>query len=404
MLDFLKTYFTKGNTFYGLKIYQVENTIKFHLVEAIKKKGELTIANSQDFDELQMLSKLCKTSVPLYLICNTTDVITKQLEATSSLSSEAAVERMFPGLDLDVFYYQISKLKNHLLISIAKKNGVDSYLEKLKEMNFRVTGFSLGLSTLGSLINFINNETIYTNTNKIAFDTGPNSKLSISKVDNATQVSYTINGLQMKNSALVAFSGILDFLSDSAAHNSNFKPTVQSLQNDFKQSRVFKIVSRSSLVVLLIILLSNFLIFSYYFDEVASLKENLAFDNENKKNLMALTDAVAEKEKKVDAVLSVSNSRSSYYLDELGTSIPKSILLDGIQYQPLIKPVQISKPIEVNIDELIVTGNCINSEDFSSWLIYLERLEWVRSVETLEYDYKNQNSSNFKIKISATAP
>nr|WP_298867304.1 hypothetical protein [uncultured Allomuricauda sp.] len=404
MLEFLKTYFTKGNIFYGLKIYQVENTIKFHLVEAVRKKGELTIANSQDFDELDMLPKFCKTSVPLYLICNTADVITKQLEAASNLSGEAAVERMFPGLDLDVFYYQISKLKNHLLISIAKKNGVDSYLDKLKEMNFSVVGFSLGLSTLGSLLNYINNETIYTNTNKIAFDSGHSEKLSISKVNNTAPVSYTVNGLHMKNSALVAFSGILDFLSDSAAHNSNFDAAVQNLQNEFKRNRIFRIVSRSSLVLILLILLSNFFVFSHYFDSVASLKENLAFDNENKKNLMTLTAKVAEKERKVDAVLSVTNSRTSHYLDELAASIPKSILLDGIQYQPLTKPVQVLKPIEVNIDELIVTGNCINSEDFSSWLIYLERLEWVRSVETLEYDYKNQNSSNFKIKISATTP
>lgn len=403
MLKLLKTYFTKGNTFYGLKVYQVENINKFHLVEVVKKKGELTITNSQGFDTLQELSKLCKTSIPIYLICNTSDVITKQLDSGSNLKNLAAVEYSFPGLELENFYYQISELKNQLLVSIAKKKSVDAHLHQLKKMDFNVVGFSLGLTSLSTILNYIDSETIYTNSKRITFGSNVNAKFSISKIEESSNVTYTVNGLQIENSALVAFSGVLDFLSNRISHDSNFNTYIQKLQNEFKRNRIFKIIWKSYLVFLLFVLLSNFLFFNFYFNQVDSLIESLTFENENKKNLVTIKNRVSKKERRVDAVLSVSNSRTSYFLDKLGSSIPKSILLDEIQYQPLTKPVQPEKPIELQENIIIVMGNCIDSEDFSSWIAGLEIFEWVQSVETLDYDYKNQNSSTFKIKISVAA-
>ncbi|TXN36145.1 hypothetical protein FVB32_16440 [Flagellimonas hymeniacidonis] len=403
MLDIVRTYFTKGNAFYGLEVYQIGNNIKFHLLEVVKKKGELVITNSQSFEELQLLVDFAKPSVPICLIYNTDSVITKQTGAEPNFEDKGAVEQLFPGLNFENFFYQISNLGDLSYISVVKKQDVETYLVRLKEMKFKIGGLSLGASSLSRIANYLNNDFILTNRGKVVLNNISDTNLSAS-TEKSSSSSYDINGLNVKHTEILAFSEILDFLTRNVKDTSNFVDVVENLQNEFANSRTFGILLHSSLVFILLLLLSNFFLFNFYFDGVQLSKENLAFENENKKNLMALTDKVAEKERKVDAVLSVSNSRTSYYLDELGASIPKSILLDGLQYQPLTKPVQSLKPIELNIDELLVMGNCINSEDFSSWLIHLEGLEWVQSVETMDYDYKNKNTSNFKIKISATTP
>lgn len=62
--------------------------------------------------------------------------------------------------------------------------------------------------------------------------------------------------------------------------------------------------------------------------------------------------------------------------------------------------MQESKPIQLDKNRILAMGTSISSEDFSSWVTHLEAIEWIGSVETMDYDYKNKNTSNFKIKIS----
>jgi hypothetical protein len=400
VLHNLRTYFTKGNTFYGLEVYQTGNAVKFHLLEVAKKKGELLITNSHSFEELQMLPDFAKSSVPIYLIYNTDNVITKQAESESGFKDKEAVEQLFPGLNFEIFLYQISKLGDLSYVSVAKKQDVEHCLAQLKEMKLMVAGFSIGPSSLDSIAHYIGDKLISTNTCDVRLKESSDSNLATTKMKNETSLTYNINGLDVKNAEVVAFSGILNFLTGSNKTISNFNEAAENLKNEFENGRVFRILLRSSLIFILLLLLLNFLFFSFYFDRVQLSQENLAFENENKKNLTLVQTRVDEKEKKVDALSSLSNSRTSFYLDRLGVTVPKSILLTELLYQPLTKPMHESKPIQLDENKILVMGTCMNSEDFSSWVMLLEKIEWIGSVETMDYDYQNKNSSNFKIKIS----
>ncbi|MEC7263730.1 MAG: PilN domain-containing protein, partial [Bacteroidota bacterium] len=156
--------------------------------------------------------------------------------------------------------------------------------------------------------------------------------------------------------------------------------------------------------IILGVLLANFLVFNHYFKKSERIRTNLALDSENKKNLTMIRDKVNEKEKKVDAIVSFSNSRTSFYLDRLAASIPESILLTEVQYQPLQMPVQVSKPVLLQEHTILVLGSSASSNDFSTWITQLESLDWVEKVETMDYDYRNNNSSEFKVQISVADP
>ncbi|MEO9511824.1 MAG: hypothetical protein ABJN84_03960 [Flavobacteriaceae bacterium] len=400
MLDILKTYLTKGNNFYGLEVYQMAGKMKFHLLEVVKRKGELVIVDSKDFDNLQTLQGHAK--IPMYLIYNKDDVITKTVGSQNNVEGKALVEQIFPGLNFENFYFQISKLKGNSYISIAKKENVQMFLERLKEVELKIIGFSMGICSLSNLADYVDGELLYTNTDALSWKKVSDPSQSISKKTNDSLFTYTINGLHVRNTELLAFSGILNFLTGAPAIASNFAEIITQLQNQYSNTRIFRILARSSLTFILIVLLSNFIFFNFYFEQVQLSKENLAFENESKKNLTTVRDRVSEKEKKVDAVLSFSNSRASFYLDKLGVSVPKSILLTELLYQPLTKPMRESKPIQLDENTILVMGTCISSEDFSSWITHLETMEWITSVETMDYDYKNKNISNFKIKISVS--
>ncbi|WP_190808387.1 hypothetical protein [Flagellimonas sp. S3867] len=401
MFDLLKTYFSKGITSYALEVYQIDESISFRLLEVKRKKGELDITDSQTFNDLGHISKFAKNATPIYVVYNAADVITKTLEIKSKYEGRAAVENKFPGLNLDNFYFQISKLKNQSVISVVKKSTIGAYLEQLQELKFSVVGFSLGACSLRTILDYLNKDVVFTNSEEIRLPQNSGNEIAITKTKSIQPSTYNINGLNVENSALLAFSGVLEFLFNSVDTDSNFGAIVKSLRRAFENKRVFYILLRSSLAFILILLLVNFLFFNFYFNNVQSLKDNLSYSTTNKNSLLVMQQKVAEKEKKVDAVLSVSNSKASFYLDKIGATVPSSILLTRLLYQPFKKPPQESKPIELLEHKIMVMGTSTNSEDFSLWLTQLETFEWVKSIETKDFDYKSRNSSNFKIQINA---
>lgn len=404
MVARLKTYLTQGNTFYGLEAYPWGETVRFCLLEVILVKGALTITQNRVFDALHRLPNFAKTSIPIHLVYNTAEVITKLLEPASTLKESAAVAHKFPGLHIDHFYVQIAPLKSHKAISVVKKKVVDDLLASVQKMGFKVVGVSLGITSLHAILNYIDEKTIYTNTQKIVWDNAPSPSLSIVKTDETRAKTYTANGLQIDRTALLPFSGIVSFVAGSTKGYSNFAPLTVTLKNTYESNRIFTLLLRFSLALVLVVLLVNFISFSYYFDKTTSLRKSAGFDTAHKKRLTLVRDRIHEKEKKIEALWSSSNSRATLYLDRLAVTVPKSILLTELLYQPLQKPVQASQPIALQENKILLLGICASSTDFSSWITHLETFDWITSVETMDYDYKNNRSSTFKLQIRATTP
>jgi len=193
---------------------------------------------------------------------------------------------------------------------------------------------------------------------------------------------------------------IVNYVSKNRQKLTNFNDTNHNLERTFKNNRIFNLVAKSSLILILSILLINFLIFSHYFSKVEALETTSSANTINKSKLQELKTRVEKKEELVNTLVSAANSKSSYYLDIIAQSIPSTILLDEIQYQPLTKPVRASKPIVLNSDIISIAGTTVNGSDFSLWIENLEKLKWVTSVKTYSYDYSTKNTSSFSININ----
>lgn len=402
MFDKLKIFVTQGTMFYGLEVFQVDGVIEFRFLEVKRKKGELTITKNVHLNELMELKKHAKLSKPLYLVFNTSNVVTKLFESNVQMNDEAVVAQKFPGLNFENFYFQLVTYGDSSILSVVKKELLNKLLTRLTEMKLSVAGFSLGPGALHTLLPFIQNGRISTNTEELSLMQTKNGISEISKTVPKETSVYKINGLHVENTGLLSFAGILKFLSSPIPKNSNFGNVGQDYLSSFRSNRMFELLRGTFLAVVLLVLLGNFLVFSYYHSTVQKSTEHLAIDAENKKALAMLKRRVGEKETKVDAVLSSSTSRSSFYLDELGATVPGSIVLSEIVYQPFLKPVQEKKQIELHKNRVEVLGTCRAPEDFSQWIAKLEGLEWVVSVETMDYDYQSRNSSIFKLRINVS--
>ena len=151
------------------------------------------------------------------------------------------------------------------------------------------------------------------------------------------------------------------------------------------------------------LLLVNFFVFNSYFQKLEVLNQDSNLSISNTEKLKALKEDVLNKEIRVDAILNSKNSKSTYFLDKISNTIPKSVLLDNITYQPLLKPMRDLKPLEQDLNIILIKGETSSSNDFANWIDILERFNWITSVKTIDYSFKAKNSSYFTLKLAIDA-
>ncbi|QLG46770.1 hypothetical protein [Costertonia aggregata] len=362
-----------------------------------RKKGELLISERKEYQSLDNLFKTRKKNCPTTIIFNTNDVLSKILKTKSKNNPKALVEKAFPNFNFENFYYELVSFGEHTVISIIKKDKVNELLKELIAKKISVVNISLGVCSLVNIKNHIERDIVRTSNTELLFDSATIN--SITRFEHNEPVHYEINGLEIENDFLLGFSGILSFISKGGIGFSNLTELNEYYKSEFQNKRFFDVVSKLSLGLVLTILLLNFFFFNHYFQKVGELRTLTEINGINKKNLSELTERVVEKQKRLDAILSSGNSKSSYYLDGIGKSVPTSVLIHQIQYQPLLKPLRNSKPVEVEENIIIIEGNSFNTNEFSIWIEQLETKSWIRKVETLDFDYQNKDNSLFSIKI-----
>lgn len=396
MLSKLKTYLLEGFTYVGLEISESEKGQAYFLLEIKKSKGELLIVNKKELEELNELPKLIQKLHPIFLCINTANILTKRIKNLNSTNPEAIVNQAFPNLDLNNFYYEVIQQSTQPIVTISRKEAVDSILKKLKELKISISGFSLGISALENVVPYLEEENILVSNLQINLSEKTINKVESTESEN--QQEYAINGLKLSSSYLLAFSQILGNLNKHFS-STNFGMLTENLNSEFKNFRLFNQILKYALIFFIGLLLINFFIYNSYHTQVSELNSAMDATSSKKDGLTVLAASVKRKQESVETLNSSSNSKATFYLDVLAQNIPPSILLNEIKYQPLAKPVRENKPILLVDDKLLVSGLSKNVNEFSFWIEELEKYKWIKSAETLDFDYAGKTSSNFIIEI-----
>jgi len=397
----IHTYINEGNLYHGLEICEHHGKINYHVLELKRKKQELILQREETYADFEQVVGFLKKDIPLFLVLNTAKVITKIRPLTIDTGEEALVHGAFPNLDFDTFYYTLVKSNSNSIISVCKKDYLDSFLKKISELSIGILDISLGISSITSVVQYLGGEEILVSNGKLILQENSIQRFTpSSESENYGPSYFELNGIQISNLSLLSFSAIVGHLFGSNASKNNFEGILIDLRKGFRNKRFFNLISKSSIAFILTLLLINFFVFNRYYDKVNKIQEKLEVNTINSKRITDLKTEINDKEEKLNAVLLASNSKSSLYLDGIARSVPSSILLSEIQYQPLAKTIRDKKTILVSNNILIISGDVSNSVDFYDWITELEKLAWVEKVETTNYEFGKGSISHFSIKLS----
>ena len=383
---------TYGSVFNAVEFANQEH---FHLLSLKKKKQELDIVKEETFSNVDSLFTSLKGIKHLFLILTHEQVLTKQVHFTH-IARESVVKTAFPNISINDFYYEVLDNGMFSLVSICRKEVVDKLIVQFREKGISVVQFSLGDTCFQKLLPFLNDFQFHTSSG--VFDVENHKVRSWSK-SQGVHKTYHVNGLTVPSNQLLPLAGIISYC--NGVQISEEDETQKSLVKEYQQRRIFQVGLRVGLGSILVLLLINFFVFSSYRSRAATLEDELTLNEVYKKQLVSMTDLVSRKKMLVESMNSVSNSKVIWYVDQIAQSVPKTILLNQIQFQPVVRSIKKDKSIVFQTHQILVEGISKDDTDFTHWTDELGRLDWIEKVaiKSLEGESTRYTHFDFIIQI-----
>jgi len=392
------TYLTLGNHFCGIEITTLNNKDSYLVTSLRKRKKELTIDLQFEVDSTDLILDKLPEKQHLFLAINTNHVLFKKV-TTSNTNQNAILNAAFPNINSQDFYYEIILGRNNTsFIALCRKSYINTIINDFKAKNIFVTSFSLGNNLISEITDFVTLKSIQSSNAIVTLD-NKIIDVNITDVINHHE-EYNVNGLLSSSRYLLSLSGALTSFLNRSNRISNSEEKINSLFEDFKHQILFKKILQGSLIVFLVALLLNFFLINHYFNKVNQLQQAAQVNVVNKNAVLALSEKLQKAEKLATDILKSNASKSSFYINEIITLIPNSILLSELNYQPLQKRIKKGQYIQFQNNIIIVSGVSSKSGLFSNWIIELEKTSWIHTIEILDYSDTSTTRSEFSIKIN----
>ncbi len=382
------------------KIWQPTSWVIVHLdyhadglriVASLEKKG--ASKNEAQFEEFSTIVDVLKKFGKSRAYClhvNGTGVLTRMVEFIPGYK-----EQLIVNGDKDDFYFCSYNDSFKVVTSFFRKNLIESILEELKEAKVFLVGISCGIIPVLLTAD---------ETEKISFDYAIDIEKgriqSVQRNEAPTERSLIKSIFKTKNQAIN--EGILlSYLQPVENYSSGLIDEEQEEKlSDYSQFSQFKFFGILAVSVILSALMINYFYLNHVNNDVAQLEMELALNNENLSLLDRLKQEKTRKEQLVQTSGVSQNEFISFFIDKIGASVPKSVILREMYVFPLAENLKEKRKVEIRQDAIEIIGFTPNSQTLDDWMEKMNRFAWLKSVELLNYLKSTDSKAEFKLLIS----
>ncbi len=380
-----------GNHFLGIEVFSENNSEKGNYIVVEKKKDSLIVSENSNFENITDISLGNYSDLPTVLSIYTDKVLIKETELVEK-NDLILVKKTFTNLNFEDFYFDVWRLENKSIISIVRRSYVDEMVKLFQESHqLKIISVAIGVSSIKHLIPYLFEENILLNTKTFNIQNA-----TITSTEKTATTIYPINGINIKSDNLISFSSIINFINKTK--NGSIDELNSNLNNTFFQNIFFKKYVKFFIFFILGILLINFLFFNYYYNQFNEISILNASEIENKQKIENLKKLIIDKEKNVNE-LSLSNTqRISFILNEIGKSVPNTIIFNELYFQPILKKGNTETLTKYSEKNILISGISNNNTEFTNWIEKLSTFKNIKEVVILKFE-KEDETTSFKINI-----
>jgi hypothetical protein len=379
---------------YGTHFCAVEHSdsTQFFFLQLKRKQKELVGSQKGAVSDFESLIQKIQGQKHVYLIVNDEQVLTKSV-STIKATEERLVKMAFPNISLSDFYYEVYSNDQQSFVSISRKDYVHTLIDQYEAHKISVIDFSLGALLMNTLIPYIDEESIVTSNTQLYIE---NDVIANIKKEAISPKKYIVNELEVSNKHLLSLAGIISYYTGKNSE----KSTPKELQKEYFQKRFFNLGFKFALGFLFISLLINFLVFSNYQSKETVYKAELMVNKAKKVELTNLKDLVLRKKKLMESITSSADSKVAWYLNEISASVPTTISLKSMSYQPIERTIKEGRKVLFKEKVIEVSGISIYDKEFTKWIANLEKKEWIDEVSIVHYGVGKKTKTSFDFNIT----
>ncbi len=363
---------------------------RYDILVIKKKKDRLSISKSRTLTDFSDVKNTINKKNTLLLNFSGKGVINKRVESKANYIKEV----LFNGSSEDFYVYTLFEDQNNF-VSISRKEVINEQFELLERAGFKPVDFSLGPFVSALSQQFLNQDIVLLESSTLVFK---NKRLIDFSNRNASNETYKIGNETLKSKDIVLFSSLLNFLypSDKIQYNNAFLCENSKEQN---LRKMFDYFAFGSLVFFLVALFSSYILLNYFNNEYVKYEQQLYHFNDDYFQIKKMEEDLRNKQFIARNSGVLSENFLSFYINEIGVSIPNEIVLSNLKINPIAKKVKTNEKIEIEPNTILLEGNAKRNVSVNKWVKELRKYDWIDKIEILNLNTNSGNKDSFSIKI-----
>jgi len=339
------------------------------------------------FDDLNAVVKHFGKYKPYHIHVLGTGVLSRKIESNSAYQQDLIMSG-----NPNEFLFTTFDDGNNMAVSFCRKALITDYLNEFESEKLHLYGLSCGYSAICGILEdeTISTEfTIEMKQGKIASFQRAETSREKSNWRNDFWTTKTLIAESIRTNKSAEIKWIVDGEDEGEIARENVH-----------QYNQFKTIGIGIVGAILLALIVNYFYQNHLNDEIAQLEMDLSVHQENISMLDRLTQEKQRKEQLINSAGVNASSFLSYYMDEIGASVPQAITLSDMTVFPIIGKLKEKQRVEVDQKRIWIAGITKNNEILDDWIEKMDRFSWIKSIELLNYLKSTEEWAEFELQIT----
>ena len=361
------------------------------------KKNQLSFDKKiVDLTRLEDLAKQIPGKIPLALNISGRGVLQKQIDRIEEINHQN-FDRVLPNANIDDFYVQQLNSGSSSFVSVIRKTEADRWIKSLEDLALCPLQLSLGPFAVQHIVPQLN---VYGE--ELIFD---GHAITRNEQQEWTGYKYAASAKSpfmlkvesegINEKLLIPYAAAFQLLlSDKITQvNAPASHLGDALRQTIEE-RKFKTYGFLILAVFFVLLLVNFLLFSWLNTSNGRLGAEMSRTAQSTSDVQQLSDGIKQKEELLKTMGWEDNIDKSGLIDQLASLLPAEITWREATVDPLdLTASRNQKTMAFYTRKIRITGNSEKIIPVNEWIARIKTIKWVKNVQLDSYTFNNELST-----------
>jgi len=369
------------------------------------ENNQLTIDKKLiDLESLEELKKHLPEKTPVALNLTGKGILQKQTEALSEVNQHN-FSKILPNATISDFYLQNFVSGEQSFVSVVRKSEADKWIGQLGAIGLSPLQLSIGPFPVYNVIpqlNVYDNGIIF-NGHVIELNEQQNWTSHRYEQEKRSQFPLKLESESLDEKLLIPYAAGFNLVMASKVQPIVADvPYLETELDTLIAVKKFKVKGVVILTVFFILLLINFVLFSWLNSANNKLSEQVGQMAQTSINSQGVEDQVKQKEALLNELGWDEGINKSVLIDQLAALLPEEITINKIDVNPVdLAASRIQKSLTFLNRVIKITGNSEKIIPVNEWIARAKTKPWVKNIQLDSYTFNSElNTGQFTIIIN----